>query len=76
MVTERGEGKKKNIERVRDKAGHAKKGKERETSSRTDNFYFGLVVNSAWLSDKSTTQWRCVCVWRGQGEVMEGERLI
>lgn len=40
------------------------KGKEREREifSRTDNFYFGPVVNSAWLSDKSTAQWLYVCL--------------
>lgn len=48
--------------------------RERETSSRTDNFYFGLVVNLAWLSDKRTTQWRCVS--GGGVEVMEGEHAL
>lgn len=56
-MTKRGGGGKR--EWVREKAGHGEKGKERETSSRTDNFYFGRVANSAWLSDKSKTQWRC-----------------
>lgn len=40
----------------------------REIFSRTDDFYFGPVVNSAWLSDKSTAQWLHVHVsasdWR------------
>lgn len=57
-----------------------KEKRERETASRADNFYFGPVVNSAWMSDKSTTQWQrvcvCVCAWGGVGGDMEGETAL
>lgn len=53
------------------KRERVRKGKT-EQSSRTGSFYFGPVVNWAWLSDRSSTQQPCVST----GGITEGETAI